>query len=224
VLDSATLPDHPFSPAAPALSADVPLVVGFNRTEATLFLANDKEAFELDEAGLQKRVGRLLRDRGSEAIERMRDLYPNDSPSDLYIAIHTGFLRYPIDSIRIAERKAAQGGGPAYAYTFEWQSPARWGRLKTPHALEIPFVFDNAGLGPWATFTRSTPEAFALAARVSSTWAAFARAGDPNTGDLPRWEPYSASERKTMLIDNESTIVSDPRPEERKLWESLYPG
>jgi len=223
VVDGTVLPRHPWASGAPEISADVPVIVGFNRTEATLFLANDKQTFELDEAGLQKRVARLLGERAGETIERMRGLYPEATPSDLYIAIHTGFLRYPIDSIRIAQRKTEQGAAPAYAYTFEWESPARWGKLKTPHALEIPFVFDNVDLGLWSTFTRSTPEAFALAAKVSATWAAFARTGDPNTGDLPRWEPYGG-ERKTMLINNKSALVGDPRPEERELWEALYAG
>lgn len=224
VADGTVIPGHPFSPGAPAISADVPVMVGFNRTEATLFLAGDKGAFDLDEAGLQKRVGRLLGERAEETIGEMRRLYPGASPSDLYIAIHTGFLRYPVDSIRLAERKSALGAAPAYLYTFEWESPARWGTLKTPHALEIPFVFDNVALGMWSSFTRSMPEAFALAAKVSATWAAFARTGNPNTGDLPEWKPFTAAGRETMLINNESALVSDPRKEERELWERLYRG
>lgn len=224
VVDGAVLPAHPFTPGAPAISAEVPLIVGFNRTEATLFLAGDARAFELDEEGLHRRTGRLLGERADSTIEQMRRLYPEASPSDLYIAIHTGFLRYPIDSIRIAERRAALGGAPVYHYTFEWESPARWGKLKTPHALEIPFVFDNVSLGMWSSFTRSTPQAFSLAGKVSSTWAAFARTGSPNSGGLPVWEPYTAAERKTMLINNESALVADPRPEERELWERLYPA
>lgn len=224
VVDGRVIPAHPFSPEAPAISADVPVMVGYNRTEATLFLAGDKGAFDLDEAGLQRRVGRLLGERAEETITEMRRLYPEASPSDLYIAIHTGFLRYPVDSIRLAERKSALGAAPAYLYTFEWESPARWGTLKTPHALEIPFVFDNVALGMWSSFTRSMPEAFALAAKVSATWAAFARTGNPNTGDLPEWKPFTAAGRETMLINNESALVSDPRKEERELWERLYRG
>lgn len=219
-----SLPNHPFTPSAPAISAEIPVIVGFNRTEATLFLANDKEVFDLDAEGLERRTTRLLRDRAPQVIAEMRDLYPEASPSDLYIAIHTGFLRYPIDSIRIAERKSALGGAPAYAYTFEWESPARWGKMKTPHALEIPFVFDSVTSPAWSGLTRATPEAEALAAKVSATWAAFARTGDPNTGGLPQWEPYSSSERKTMLINNESELVADPRPQEREMWERLYAG
>jgi para-nitrobenzyl esterase len=222
VLDERVLPAHPFDPAASPLSADVPLVVGFNRTEATLFLANDKEVFELDEEGLGRRTERLFSDRAGEVIEAMRRIYPDTTPSELFILIDTGHRRYPIDSIKLAERKAAQGGAPVYMYRFEWRSPARYGRLQTPHALEIPFVFDNAGLGNWSGFTRSTPEAFALAARVSGTWAAVARTGDPNGAGLPRWEPYRLPERPTLVIDDESRLASDPAAEERQLWERVF--
>jgi len=222
VIDRAVLPHHPFDPVAPEISADIPLMIGFNRTEATLFLANDREAFDLDEDGLQKRAGRLFRERAGQIVESLRGIYPGATPSDLYILLHTGFLRYPIDSIKLAERKAARGAAPVYLYKFEWPSPARWGKMQTPHALEIPFVFDNVGIGGWATLTRSTPDAFALAAKVSATWAAFARTGDPNSGDLPRWDPYRLPGRATMVINNESALVGDPARDERLLWNSVF--
>ncbi len=222
VIDSAVLPHHPFDPVAPETSTSIPLMIGFNRTEATLFLANDREAFELDDHGLQRRAKRLFGDAAGRIIEAFRDIHPDATPSDLYILIHTGSLRYPIDSIKLAERKAARGAAPVFLYKFEWPSPARWGRMQTPHALEIPFVFDNVALGGWATLTRSTPEAFALAARVSATWAAFARTGDPNSGDLPRWDPYQLPGRATMVINNESALVDDPARDERLLWESVF--
>lgn len=222
VLDGDVLPAHPFDPTGPAISADVPLIVGYNRTEATLFLANDKEAFDLDEAGLARRAARLFGDRAGSIVEALRAIHPGASPSDLYILAHTGYLRYPIDSIKIAERKAQQGGAPAYLYRFEWPSPARFGRMQTPHALEIPFVFDNVGEGSWQTLTRGVPEAFELAAKVSATWAAFARTGDPNGAGLPRWEPYTTGRRPTMVIGNESRLVDDPVAEERLLWETVF--
>jgi len=222
VLDEKVLPQHPFDPVASPLSADVPLLIGFNRTEATLFLANDKEVFELDEEGLQRRTKRLLGARADAVVKGMRDCYPDASPSDLYILIDTGCRRYPIDSIKIAERKAAAGGVPVYHYRFEWESPARFGKMRTPHALEIPFVFDNVSGGSWRTMTRATPEAESLAAKVSATWAAFARTGVPGGAGLPRWEPYSAAERKTMVINNESRMADDPARDERKLWESVF--
>src|SRR5690606_19624102 len=111
---------------------------------------------------------------------------------------------------KLAERRAAQGGAPVYLYRFDWRTPARFGLLRTPHALEIPFVFDNTEHGAWRGFTRGTPEAAALAAKVSATWAVFARTGDPNGGGLPEWRPYDANERPTMVINDESALVGDP--------------
>ena len=192
------------------------------RTEATLFLANDREAFDLDDDGLKRRAARLFGEASGRVIEALRRFYPEATPSDLYILAHTGFLRYPIDSIKLAERKAARAAAPVYLYKFEWPSPARWGKMRTPHALEIPFVFDNVALGGWQTLTRSTPDAFALAAQVSATWAAFARTGDPNSGDLPRWSPYRTPDRATMVINSESALVNDPAQDERLLWESVF--
>ena len=62
VVDGVTLPRHPFDPDAPDVSAGVPLIIGYNRTEMTLFMAGDAKAFSLDEDGLHRRAGRLLGD------------------------------------------------------------------------------------------------------------------------------------------------------------------
>jgi para-nitrobenzyl esterase len=222
VIDPQILPAHPFEPVASAISMDIPVMVGFNRTEATLFLANDKEVYELDEDGLMQRTQRIFKDKAADVVAEMRRIYPEASPSDLYILIHTGFLRYPIDSIKLAERKAAAGGAPAYHYKFEWETTARYGRMRTPHALEIPFVFDNVGGPAWKGLTRETPEAHALAAKVSATWANFARTGDPNGGGLPQWQPYETTSRSTMVINNESALIDDPAGDERRLWERVF--
>lgn len=224
VIDPEVLPAHPFLHGAPAQSAGIPLLIGFNRTEATLFLANDKEVYELDDDGLQRRTTKLFGERAAGILADMRAAYPDASPSDLYILIHTGSLRYPIDSIKLAETKAAGGGAPVFLYRFDWESTARYGRLRTPHALEIPFVFDQTEHPSWRGLTRATPEAAALAARVSATWAAFARTGEPNGGGLPHWDAFEPGGRRTMVIDNESHCESDPDGAERLVWERTYWG
>jgi hypothetical protein len=37
--------------------------------------------------------------------------------------------------------KAAQRSVPVYAHRFDWETPV--GNLRSPHTLEVPFVFDN---------------------------------------------------------------------------------
>jgi para-nitrobenzyl esterase len=48
---------------------------------------------------------------------------------------------------------------------------------------------------------------------------AVARTGDPNTAGLPRWRPYTADDRATMLFSDRPEIGVDPiHPEIRRLW------
>jgi para-nitrobenzyl esterase len=80
--------------------------------------------------------------------------------------------------------------------------------MRSPHTIEIQFVFDNIKIaGPLIS---KMPEAYALADKTSSAWVAFARTGDPNTPKLPRWPAYSAASRDTMLFNNACRVVQDP--------------
>ena len=183
VVDLVTLPNHPFDPTAPDVSAEVPLIIGYTGTEMTLFAAGDPKAFSLDESDLHKPAGRLLGPDADSVIEIFRKHNPDATPSELMFLIKN---QYPTAaySRKIAERKAEHGGAPAYLYRFDWETPVAGGRLKSPHALEIPFVFDNTALAP-----RLAPDQHyihALANAMSDRWIAFARSSDPNADAAPR--------------------------------------
>ena len=219
VLDPAILPAHPFYPHASAISADVPVIVGNNRTEMTLFA--DPAAFSLDDSGLKTRVKAFLGDHTDQVIEVYRKANPHATASDLFFLIWTDDPT-TIYSDNIAERRAALGKAPTYRYRFYWETPALGGRLKSPHTLEMPFVFDNTQVAPGLTGGAS-PEAVALAARVSEAWISFATRGDPNSkkSGLPPWPPYDAQRRATMLFNNESKVVNNPAGEERKIMDGI---
>src|SRR5277367_443245 len=91
VVDGVTLPRHPFDPDAPDVSGGVPLIVGYNRTEMTLFAAGDAKAFSLDEDGLHRRAGRLLGEHADRVIEIFRKENPAASPSELMFLIGTEY-------------------------------------------------------------------------------------------------------------------------------------
>src|SRR5690606_11368960 len=69
---------------------------------------------------------------------------------------------------------------------FRWESPYDGGRLRSPHMIEVPFVFDNLDE---SRLTAGSPTAPALADKVSDAWLAFARTGNPSTPKLPAWPP-----------------------------------
>ena len=86
------------------------------------------------------------------------------------------------------------------------------GRLKSPHTVEIPFAFDTVKA---ANLTKHSPDAQALADKVSDAWIAFARRGDPNTPKLPRWPAFDPAKRPTMVFNNQSRVENDPIREQR---------
>jgi para-nitrobenzyl esterase len=207
VVDGKAIPSHPWDPKGPALSADIPLLIGYARTEETLYDRPTPEKLALDEAGLRERAAKRLGQDPARVIEAFRKAQPEASPWDLWILIATDHPRGTY-SRELAKRKAEQGGAPVYAYRYDWETPEGGGHMRSPHTIEIQFVFNNIKIaGPLIS---KMPEAYALAERTSSAWAAFARTGDPNTSKLPKWPAYSPASRDTMLFNNECRVQSDP--------------
>jgi para-nitrobenzyl esterase len=197
---------------------DVPVIAGTNRTEMTLQLAGDAAAFELDAAGLETRARGLLGDKAASVLAVYRSSVPDASPSELYFLMISD-NRYCAPMMKIAERRAALGGAPVYFYYFCWETPVSDGKLHSPHALEVSFVFDNTETS--SRLTGGGPRAAALAAKLSSAWIAFAKSGKPSAEGLPEWEPYSAERRATLVIDDETKLVDDPTRERRESMQAV---
>ena len=215
------LPRHPFDPDATPCAADVPLLIGFNRDETSLFV-RDKAIFELHWEKLLERLQRGYPKLDAAAlITRMRELRPEASPTQLYFAITTG-VTLAAASLRLAERKCAQRAAPVYLYQVEWETPIDGGRFGSPHAVEIPFVFDTVGASASMLGVDPTrPQK--LADRMSEAWLAFARSGDPNTPAIPHWPAYDLEQRATLVFDDETRLAPDHRGRERELFAAAHP-
>jgi para-nitrobenzyl esterase len=211
-VDGKILPQHPFHPNASPVSADVPVMIGCTRTEMTVFSLNDPATFSLDESGMRDRIRKLLNDKSDAIVDLYKRLNPGATPSDIYFLIASDY-RYGAPTMKIAERRAALSKGPVYLYYFAWETPVQGGRLKSPHTIEIPFVFDNINVS--TRLTGGGADAQALADRVSEAWIAFARTGNPNTPKLPMWPAFNAKDRATMVINNTSRVENDPFKEQR---------
>ena len=218
MVDGMVIPAHPWDPKGPALSAHIPLLIGYAHTEETLYDRPTPEKLGLDEAGLRDRASKRLGADPTHVIDAFRSANPKASPWDLWILIATDHPRGTY-SRELARRKADQQAAPAFAYRYDWETPEGSGHMRSPHTIEIQFVFNNIKIaGPLIS---KMPEAYALADRTSSAWVAFARTGDPNTPKLPRWPTYSSTSRDTMLFNNECRVESDPDRGPRLVMEQV---
>jgi para-nitrobenzyl esterase len=210
LVDGRVIPQHPFHPTASSVSADVPVMLGSTRTELTSSAQPDD--FSLSDAAMRQRVRQLLGEHADSALQVYSKTNPGATPSDVYFLIASDH-RYSGPVMKIAERRAALGRGPVYLYYFRWETPVDGGRLKSPHTIEIPFAFDNVKAA--TRLTGGGAEAMALADKVSDTWIAFARTGDPNTPKLPKWPRFNAADRPTMVFNTDSKVENDPIREQR---------
>ena len=215
VVDGVVLPRHPFTPDAPEVSASVPIMVGYMKDETTVLFPSP-DSFSLDWKSLKaKLVKELPKLDADKVIAGMRKLRPNASPSEIYFIVTTE-ATHGARSYILASRKAAQAKAPVWIYRLEWETPVEGGRLRTPHALELPLMFDNVATSP-SIIGDKADEAQKVADTMSSFWISFARDGDPNGEHLPNWPAYNDAAKPTMVFNVESVVKDDPVGDVRKL-------
>src|SRR5207247_7536073 len=167
-----------------------PVIVGYTRTERTVYDIDDPSYGKLDEAGLLDRTKKIVGDEARSIIDLYRKKYPKATPYELATDIATDASS--INSIRLAERRAALGKAPTYLYVFAWETPVMG--LRSPHTVEIPFVFNHIDIcesmvGP------VNPQMRKLESDSAGAWASLARNGNPNHKGLPQW-PACTTERR----------------------------
>ena len=225
VVDGRSLPRDPFSPDAPPISNDVPMILGNTHDETRGLIGGSQPAlFSLTwedlPAALEKSVGTYLGPVKPETIvARYREWYPQYSASDVFFAATTAFRSWPGQVIEAERRAKSAAQRRTWVYEIDWPSPVGGGRFGAPHTVDIPFFFDNLALAPG--MVGASPEdverAQPLATAMSESLIAYARTGDPNHTGLPHWPPYDLAHRSTMIWNTSPRVVDDPRGNEREL-------
>ena len=222
VVDGRSITRQPYTPDANPVSADIPLLVGTNNNEMRLQGGlGSPENFSLTWDQLPAKLKAFTGDADvAEVIAGMRAAHPDYDASDVFFQVAT-FRNYRGTALLQAERKSAQSA-PVYMYRLDWKTPVEGGRLETPHALDIAFVFDNVARS--TSFTGpETAETQRMADLMADAWIAFARSGNPNTPALPQWPTYDPQSRATMIFDIDPQVVNDPDGAERALLQRLLP-
>ncbi len=220
MLDGTIISQHPFVPTPAPYVANIPLLIGQNRDEATFFFWEQPEVFKMDDAAM---VARLRSQFGAERADAILPVFrrerPNATPVELFIAIATCGMWG--GTLAEAESKVRQHGAPVYMYRYDYESnfPIKgtdW-TLRAGHATEIQAKFENADLGG---LMGTKPDRFQAARNFGEVWTSFARTGHPHVPGAPRWPAYNLSTRATMLVDVNCTLANDPNKAEREIWQT----
>ena len=210
VMDGRYLPHHPFDPAAPPESRDVPLIVSTTLEDAALRLTN----WDLSEAGLTALLNERYRGKASEILDLYRPVSAGKTPYLIQAQVFTDNATRS-RAITQAERKAAQGGAGVWMYVWEWATPGFNGKLGAVHGHDVDASFNLYRNGICGAGTK---EGRLMCMRLASTWVAFAKTGNPDNEHIPHWPTYDASTRATMTFDTNTRVVNDPRRAIREYW------
>ncbi len=214
VIDGDLLPERPLDAFKAGRAHPVPLIIGTNDREGSLFrgrldiLASNPKRIRAIFARTRKRYRKAL-----------KALYPG-LPAPRPAADFGGDFAFWYPSVKVAERHAAY----ADVYMYRFDVATRLLRLTghdATHGLELFALFDRMGgtfgrllgaLGGRGPFIRA-------GRRMQAHWLSFARTGAPEAS----WPKYKRRRRRTLVIDVEDRVESDPRSERRRAWQDFEP-
>lgn len=220
VVDGTVLPRNPFDPDATPLSAEIPLLIGNMRDEATFLQWHNPEFFRMDEAALTALARQNLGAAADAVLSVYRQAMPNASAVEQAIAVQTA-LFMGNGTFTLADRKSLQPA-PVYRYRNDYQSNypiegTDW-TMRAGHATDISVVFLNTDMPD----LEGNGPGLAEASKASSSYfASFARNAVPTAEGQPAWPRYDTAQRKVMLLNSQCQVAEDPDSAERKLWSTL---
>ncbi len=206
VVDGDLLPEHPIRVLHEGRAHPIPLIIGTNRDEATLFKFMKSPLVPITGPTITAMMTQLATENPDVVLpsrEQLLSAYEGvrQRAVGMGIATDIGF-RMPTVWLVDGHSKIA----PTYLYRFDWATPMlRLIGMNAAHATELPYVWGNLDVSR-RDFTfrlggRRTGHE--ISARMLSWWTRFA-----SHGTLDDW-PAFGDERSTLIIDRSDRVVHD---------------
>ncbi|AOW94253.1 carboxylesterase [Rhodococcus sp. WMMA185] len=214
VIDGDFLPKSPFDAFADGSAHRVPMIIGTNAREGTLF-SKFLDALPTD----ADRIGRMFALTDPAAETRVTAAYLGYPEPDAAVNLG-GDLTFWKPSLDLTQAHSAYA--PTYSYRFDFAPRSmKWLGLDATHGFELFAVFDIADtlFGRGLTFPGGRRGLRTVTDTVQRHWLHFATSGKP----LASWPRYDTKRRATFVFDAVTTVRDDPRRERRLAWEG-YSG
>lgn len=224
VIDGDLLPEAPLTVLREGRGLPVPLMIGTNKDEASLFSFMKSPLIPITGDRLDQMFAAMAAESpGVELPSREQVLtayeHLRDRAVGLGVARDIGF-RLP--TLWLAEGHSAVA--PVWLYRFDHASPfLRLIGLGATHASELPYLWGNLAGGPKDFTFRLGGRRVAeeISVRMQARWVSFAHGDSPDATGSAAWPPFrcdGADPRETLVIDRRDRVVADLDRELREAW------
>ncbi|WP_019636460.1 carboxylesterase/lipase family protein [Paenibacillus fonticola] len=200
-IDGEFLPNMPLEAVAAGDAIHIPIMAGYTLNDFTRTFDPSWERMSEDEIlqYFQKKIGSVwddvsplyLEQKGDDVLEKLIQLLIRNE--------------FAMPATRLVELQAGHGTA---AWLFRYDYPDPKSGLAT-HGSELPYIFNTA----------EDSDGHVMAVQMYTTWAAFARNGNPNNKEIPDWPAYDLKRRPTMLLSRDSRLEYDLDREIRIAWD-----
>ncbi|QKT14041.1 carboxylesterase/lipase family protein [Rhodococcus sp. W8901] len=222
VVDRDLVPHYPVAAFQKGYSHRIPLIIGSNKDEASIFKFMRSPLLPVSAEAVQQMFAGLAQDNPGLSALRLAEIvaaYPDGAKPRGALAISRD-AAFRMPALWVADAHSRHS--PTWVYRFDHAAPMlKAARVGAGHATELPYVFGNFGtLNPDPTFwLGGRKTALEVAGRVQRRWLAFARHAVPAALDGSKhWAPYIEETRSTLLIDSHDSLVADPDHAMRIAW------
>lgn len=204
LIDDGVLSRDPLAAFADGSAHDVPLLIGSNANEWSLFTLGGFDQAPKTEEEYHGRLGASF----GPLAPALLEAYPArdfPTPAHAYESLITD-LTFTCPAERIAEL-ASGGEQPAFRYYFTHSLAGGLGqRLGATHMLELGFVFDRIQSVPMGNQLAVSDTDVRMVSRIQKAWASFAWEGKPTLD--PSWPATTPAAPSIALLGDPSSIVT----------------
>ncbi|MGD0857174.1 MAG: carboxylesterase/lipase family protein [Dehalococcoidia bacterium] len=204
VVDGWVIPDNPWSLFTAGKQEKVPLLIGTNADEGTIFVIPDPKVAKMSEQDYRDYVTSVYGDHASDVIAAFPAVSKADVPIAMsklrtVLAMSAGAL-HAADTTVINKSRVFQ-----YQFTRIPDTPLKM--FGAFHGLEIFYVFGNLKADKVSIPDDKIDTELSQA--MTKYWCNFAKTGDPNDPKLPKWPAYSVDKRQYLELGDKITAKSD---------------
>jgi len=214
VVDGVNMPDQPAKMLADGTFSKVPVILGSNQDEGTIFFTIGLTV--TSDADYLALMDGMFFGHGAEVVAAYpASAYGGSVKDAAAAAVGDGFFGCPT---RRTARAFAAAGAPTYLYHFEHAPKSILGDIGAFHSSEVPFVFRNPYIGVMLDDAEQK-----LSDTMIGYWSGLAQKGDPNGGSAPAWPKYDAASDQSLTLDLTVKASTGLLKSACDFWDALGP-